>query len=58
VDQDEKIEVEIGVEDTGVGIKEEDKTSLFKIFGRLEDSMHINQQGVGLGLTICRSIIE
>jgi len=45
--------IELVVEDTGVGIKEEDHDKLFKIFGKLEQTDTIvNKHGVGLGLTI------
>ena len=33
LDEETKM-VEVGVEDTGCGIKEEDKNALFKLFGR------------------------
>lgn len=47
------------VEDTGIGIKEEDKNKLFKMFGKLEqDDTKINTQGIGLGLTICQNILK
>jgi signal transduction histidine kinase len=48
----------IKVVDSGIGIKDEDKPKLFKIFGRLHNSSHINSEGVGLGLTICKAIVE
>ena len=38
--------------DTGVGIAEEDKTKLFKRFGKLERTEEINKSGSGLGLMI------
>ena len=48
----------ISVEDSGIGIKDEDKDKLFKIFGRLENSESINPCGIGLGLTICNKILS
>ena len=42
----------VSVSDTGVGIKEEEKASLFKMYGKLEGTADINTQGVGLGLNI------
>ena len=44
--------------DTGIGISKENQASLFKIFGRISSSKKINQQGLGLGLTICKRICE
>lgn len=46
------------VEDTGIGIKEEDLNKLFKYFGKLTESYSINKGGVGLGLMISKLIIE
>lgn len=48
----------MSVSDTGIGIKEEDKSKIFKMFGKLEASTKINTTGVGLGLAICRKIVE
>jgi two-component system sensor histidine kinase/response regulator len=46
------------IEDTGVGIKEEDFGKLFKIFGKLEKNDELNPSGIGLGLTICNKILH
>lgn len=46
------------VKDTGVGISDEDKRHLFHLFGKLEKTYHINQQGVGLGLVISKKLCE
>jgi signal transduction histidine kinase len=48
------------VEDSGIGIKEEDKCKLFKVFGKLggETCNSINPQGIGLGLSICNKILS
>ena len=54
--------IEMSVEDTGLGIKEEDKEKLFKMFGKLEDERGggtiVNKQGVGLGLTISNNLAK
>lgn len=44
--------IQISVEDTGPGIKNEDKNKLFKLFGFLEDTKDLNPKGIGLGLHI------
>lgn len=44
--------LEISVKDTGIGIRESSVSSLFKLFGRLEETASINSQGIGLGLYI------
>ena len=48
--------LDISVIDTGIGIKEEDKSKLFQMFGKLEDSESVNTNGVGLGLTISNAL--
>ena len=51
--------VKVLVEDSGLGIKDEDKGKLFKMFGKLkQDSEDINPHGIGLGLTICNSVLS
>ncbi|MBL8012949.1 MAG: hybrid sensor histidine kinase/response regulator, partial [Candidatus Omnitrophica bacterium] len=49
--------VEVGVEDTGCGIKNEDLGKLFEKFQQLGES-HRKYSGTGLGLAICREIIR
>jgi len=41
-----------------VGIPEEKLNNLFINFSCLKDSQGLNKNGVGLGLSICKSIIE
>jgi signal transduction histidine kinase len=48
--------IQISVQDTGPGIKKEDKNKLFKLFGFLEDTKDLNPKGVGLGLHISQQI--
>ena len=48
----------IKVKDSGIGIKEEDKDKLFKLFGFLTDTDHLNTSGIGLGLMISKQIVE
>ena len=51
-------ELVLSVSDSGIGIKKEDQEKLFKMFGKLESTATINTSGVGLGLSICKNIIE
>jgi signal transduction histidine kinase len=46
------------VRDTGVGIKEEDKPLLFRLFGKLQRRNPQVSEGVGFGLTICKRLTE
>lgn len=48
--------LDIYVEDTGVGIAEEDLPKLFKAYGKLADEEGMNHQGVGLGLKISETL--
>ena len=49
--------LQIAVIDTGMGIKDEDKGRLFKMYGKLEDEEGVNKNGVGLGLTISNALV-
>jgi two-component system sensor histidine kinase/response regulator len=46
------------VKDTGIGISEENQQKLFKQFGFLDCSQNVNPNGIGLGLHICKLIVE
>ncbi len=50
--------VEISVEDTGIGISDNDQKKLFHAFQQLDSSVSKKQQGTGLGLSLCKKIIE
>ena len=51
-------EVKITVKDTGVGIKEENISKLFKEFGMLDEHKKMNCNGTGLGLYLSRKLIH
>ncbi|MBQ8787327.1 MAG: response regulator [Oscillospiraceae bacterium] len=53
-----KVLLKISVKDTGVGIKEEDLSSLFKDFQRLDMTQNRNIEGTGLGLAITQRLAE
>lgn len=46
------------VEDTGIGIKEEDMGKLFEVFQRIEEKRNRNIEGTGLGMNISMHILE
>jgi CheY-like chemotaxis protein len=48
----------IAITDTGIGIKECDIGRLFRDFSRLEDSKELNPSGTGLGLSLCKNLMQ
>lgn len=55
---DEDITLEFSVSDTGIGIKEEDRSSLFKSFSQLNNSYSREYNGTGLGLALSKQLVE
>ena len=54
----ENVELCVSVIDTGVGIKQEDLTSLFDSFKRFEINKNRNIEGTGLGLNIVKQLVD
>ena len=52
-----KVVLEFAVEDTGIGIKEEDISKLFKEFERIEEKRNRNIEGTGLGINIATRLL-
>lgn len=50
--------VEVAVADQGVGIAPEDHDKVFEQFGQAGDTLTDKPRGTGLGLPICREIVE
>jgi signal transduction histidine kinase len=51
-------EAVITVEDSGIGISEEDRQRLFERFFRAGNAMERAIPGTGLGLAICKGIVD
>jgi signal transduction histidine kinase/DNA-binding response OmpR family regulator/ligand-binding sensor domain-containing protein len=46
------------VSDTGIGISPEDKLKIFDRFFKVQNSVIINKQGTGIGLSIVKDLVE
>ncbi|OKL60429.1 hypothetical protein UA08_03993 [Talaromyces atroroseus] len=53
-----RVRLECSVSDTGIGISEEHKSRLFRPFSQADNSTARSYGGSGLGLSICKAIIE
>lgn len=56
--EEEEILLLISVSDTGIGIKKEDMERLFESFQQVDSKRNRNIEGTGLGLTICKKLLE
>lgn len=50
--------IEISVEDEGKGIKDEDKGKIFDMFYTVNNSITDGRRGLGLGLALCKAVVE
>ena len=57
-ERDNKIEFDISVVDSGIGINEEQIVNIFSEFTQADSSTTRDYGGTGLGLTICKRITE
>lgn len=55
---DENVIIKFEVEDTGIGIKKEDLTKLFKSFQQIDSKRNRNVEGTGLGLAISENLLK
>jgi signal transduction histidine kinase/CheY-like chemotaxis protein len=46
------------VEDTGIGIRQEDIGKLFSVYNQVDTRSNRHIEGTGLGLSICKSLVE
>ena len=53
-----KVELEICISDTGIGIPKHNQSELFKPFSQVQDTSQKQYGGTGLGLAISRRLVE
>lgn len=46
------------IRDTGIGIKEENFENIFKVFWQVQNKTHMESNGIGIGLTLSKMILE
>ena len=55
---DKNIDIEFVVKDNGIGIDEEQKKAVFRLFDQADSSNTRAHKGIGLGLTIANSLVK
>lgn len=58
LDTKDMLEVILSVQDTGIGIPDEQRLKLFQPFSQVENTSSRSFGGTGLGLSICKALIE
>ncbi len=57
-DHPDEILLKVSVQDTGIGIRQEDLEKLFTEFERIEEKRNRNIEGTGLGMNITKNLLE
>ena len=50
--------LKVHVVDSGKGIRQEDISKLFTMFGKLHRTADLNSEGIGMGLMICQKLVD
>ncbi len=54
----DKVILKVAISDTGIGIKENDFKKIFNSFQQVDSKRNRNIEGTGLGLVICKQLLE
>ncbi|WP_290636835.1 ATP-binding protein [Aquisalimonas sp.] len=57
-DGDDRVRIRISVTDTGIGLKQDEQDKLFQAFSQADTSITRRFGGAGLGLIICKKLVE
>ncbi|MCR5100713.1 MAG: DegV family EDD domain-containing protein [Butyrivibrio sp.] len=55
---DAYVSIRAVIEDTGIGIREEDKDKIFQSFSRVDEKKNRGIEGTGLGLTLTKNLVS
>lgn len=55
---EDNIELQVDISDTGSGIKKKDMSKLFRSFQQVDSKRNRNIEGTGLGLAICKQLVS
>ncbi len=53
-----QLNLKVEIQDNGIGIEEKDLKNIFELYYQGEVSVKVNNLGVGLGLNLCKEIVE
>jgi signal transduction histidine kinase/DNA-binding NarL/FixJ family response regulator len=55
---EDRLKLSVAVEDTGIGIRNEDMAKLFEAFERIDEKRNRNIEGTGLGMSIVTNLLR